>query len=185
MLEAGADHVVGVDPTILFSMQHRAVAKYLPELATRNTLLPIRFEELPAGPQFDVAFSMGVIYHRQDPHEHLARLRSHVVPGGRAVVESLVVDDEHAPFLEPDNRYARMRNVWKIPTVGTLSEWLVDAGFTDPAIIDVTQTTTDEQRTTDWMRFESLAEALDPANPARTVEGLPAPVRAVLAARLR
>jgi tRNA (mo5U34)-methyltransferase len=32
------------------------------------------------------------------------------------------------------------------------------------------------------MRFESLAEALDPVDPGRTLEGLPAPRRALLIA---
>jgi len=40
-----------------------------------------------------------------------------------------------------------------------------------------------EQRATDWMRFQSLPEFLDPADHSRTVEGLPAPTRAVLIAR--
>jgi tRNA (mo5U34)-methyltransferase len=33
------------------------------------------------------------------------------------------------------------------------------------------------------MRFESLREALDPTDPSRTIEGLPAPTRAILIAR--
>lgn len=184
MLDAGADLVLGVDPTILFNMQHRAACFYLPELAGRNALLPIRFEELPAGPEFDVVFSMGVVYHRKDPREHIARLRSHVAPGGSVVVETLVTGVEHSPWLEPARRYARMRNVWIVPTVETLQVWLAEAGFGGISVVSVDRTTTDEQRTTDWMRFESLAEALDPDDPKRTVEGYPAPVRAVVTGRL-
>ncbi len=183
MLGAGAAFILGVDPTILFNMQHRAASFYLGELATRNVLLPLRFEELPAGPVFDVAFSMGVLYHRRDPQEHIARLRSHLAPGGRVVLETLVVGDEDAPWLSPGERYARMRNVWRVPTVETVQLWLAESGFDDPVVISVERTSTDEQRTTDWMRFESLAEALDPGDPARTVEGHPAPVRAIVTAR--
>jgi tRNA (mo5U34)-methyltransferase len=185
MLAAGADHVVGIDPTILFNMQHRVASFYLAKIAARNLLLPLRFEELPAGPEFDVAFSMGVIYHRKDPREHIERLYSHVVPGGSVVIETLIVGPEHAPWLEPDGRYARMRNVWRVPTVEAMQVWLAEAGFIDTQVISVERTTTDEQRTTDWMRFESLAEALDPDDPLLTVEGHPAPVRAVLIARKR
>jgi len=129
MLGAGARFVLGVDPTILFNMQHRAASFYLPEHARRNVLLPLRFEELPAGPRFDVAFSMGVLYHRRDPQEHIERLRSHLQPGGRVVVETLVVGDEHAPGLVPGERYARMRNVWCVPTIETLQVWLAECGF--------------------------------------------------------
>lgn len=185
MLQAGADRVLGVDPMIVFNMQHRATGFYLSEIAERNILLPIRFEELPAGPEFDLVFSMGVLYHRRDPHEHIARLRAHVARGGRVVVETLVVGSEHAPALRPDGRYARMSNVWYIPTVETLRVWLVELDFDDIEVVSVARTTTDEQRTTDWMRFESLAEALDRADPTRTVEGHPAPVRAIVTACLR
>jgi len=185
MLEAGAAFVLGVDPTILFNMQHRAASFYLRELTARNVLLPLRFEELPPGPAFDVAFSMGVLYHRRDPHEHIARLRSYLEPGGRVVVETLAVDDAHAPWLSPGERYARMRNVWCVPTPETVQRWLSECGFEDPTVISVERTSTDEQRTTDWMRFESLAEALDPDDSTRTIEGYPAPVRAIVTARAR
>jgi len=69
-----------------------------------------------------------------------------------------------------------------VPRVAQLSSWLEAAGFTSVRLVDVTATTTAEQRSTPWMTFESLAEALDPADPQRTVEGYPAPVRAALLA---
>jgi len=183
MLESGAAFVLGVDPTIVFNMQHRAATFYLGDLAEHNVLLPIRFEELPAGPEFDLAFSMGVIYHRKDPREHIARLRSHLTPGGTIVIESLVVGPGHAPYLDPGDRYARMRNVWCVPTVEILQVWLAEAGFVDPMVVSIDRTSTGEQRSTEWMRFDSLAAALDPDDRIRTVEGHPAPVRAVLMAR--
>ena len=61
-------------------------------------------------------------------------------------------------------------------------DWLAGAGFTDGRVVDITRTTLDEQRSTEWMRFESLREALDPRDPLRTVEGHPAPVRAIVIA---
>ena len=71
MLEAGATAVFGVDPTLVFCMQHLAVSRYLSGAA--NWVLPLRFEQLPPHP-FDTVFSMGVIYHRRDPAEHARRL---------------------------------------------------------------------------------------------------------------
>ncbi|MDF4192049.1 DUF1698 domain-containing protein, partial [Ligilactobacillus salivarius] len=44
-------------------------------------------------------------------------------------------------------------------------------------------TTTEEQRRTEWMVTESLADFLDPHDPGKTVEGYPAPKRALLIAR--
>jgi tRNA (mo5U34)-methyltransferase len=178
MLEAGAALVIGVDPTLLFCMQHRAINRYL--ASNRNWVLPLRFEELPPTP-FDTVFSMGVIYHRRDPLEHVRQLGQCVRPGGLLVLESLVVAD--GPDLREPGRYARMRNVWTVPAVDTLAGWVAEAGFIDVRVADVTRTTTAEQHSTPWMHFESLAEALDPADPLRTIEGHPAPVRAVVLGR--
>jgi len=183
LLDAGAANVVGVDPTVLFVMQHLAIRRYLP--AARHWVLPLRFEDLPAEP-FDTVLSLGVVYHRRDPLAHVEALARCLRPGGQLVLESLVVE-QGAPLLpaaEPGGRYARMRNVWCVPTPALLQAWLRRAGLVDVALLDVTPTTTAEQRRTDWMVFDSLAEALDPADPARTREGHPAPVRAVVGARL-
>ncbi len=178
MLEAGATAVFGVDPTLVFCMQHLAVSRYLTD--TPNWVLPLRFEQLPQH-QFDTVFSMGVIYHRRDPADHARRLAEFTRPGGQVVVESLVV--EHGRSLKPVGRYARMRNVHVVPTPKRLARWLRDAGFVDPELVDLTPTTVAEQRATTWMRFESLEDALDPHIPNRTIEGHPAPVRAVMVAR--
>ncbi len=82
----------------------------------------------------------------------------------------------------PRGRYAKMRNVWFIPSVATLELWLARAGFRNIRTVDVTATTVEEQRATAWMPFESLADFLDPADPSRTIEGHPAPLRAILLA---
>ena len=186
MCAAGARSVLGVDPTIVYSMQFAVIANYLS--ATRpdldNAVLPVRLEDAPAGAgDFDTVFSMGVLYHRRDPLEHLARLRAHVRRGGDLVVETLVVADGSTEVLMPRERYARMRNVWQIPSPARLLGWLADTGFADARIVDVTATTIDEQRPTAWMRGESLVHALDPGDATRTVEGHPAPVRAIAIAR--
>ncbi len=178
MLEAGARRVVGVDPTLLFCMQHQAVSRYID--GTANLVLPLRFEELPPA-TFDSVFSMGVVYHRQEPEEHVARLFAHTRPGGQVVLESLVVPGPEP--LRPPGRYARMRNVRVLPTAELLTEWLVRAGFVEARVVDVTPTSLEEQHPTAWMRFESLEHALDATDPSRTVEGHPRPLRAVAAAR--
>jgi len=179
MLAAGADEVIGIDPTLLFCMQHLAIARYTGD--PRNRVLPLGVEEIPDTVQFDTVFSLGVIYHRRDPLQHTRQLHALTRAGGRAVLESLVVVDA-AQDLIPRGRYARMRNVWCVPTIATMQSWLESSGFSNVRVVDVTPTTTAEQRSTEWMRFESLSQALDPADPAYTVEGHPAPVRAVLMA---
>lgn len=182
MLDAGATRVIGIDPTVLFVMQFEAIRKLTG--IEHVHVLPLRLEDLPpACAAFDTTFSMGVLYHRRDPAAHLRALFDTLRPGGELVLETLVIPGSGHDLLEPGDRYARMRNVWHLPTTTLLESWLGEAGFMDSVLADVTPTTSEEQRTTEWMTYESLREALDPGNPSRTVEGLPAPHRAILSAR--
>ena len=182
MLEAGARSVTGIDPSVLATLQHAAIAYYAGRGAPTpaNTVLPLRFQDFEATEPFDVVFSMGVVYHRRDPAAHVRRLARLAHSRTTVVLESLVVDG--AP-VEPRDRYARMRNVWLVPDVETLAGWLQEAGFASVEVVDVSPTTALEQRRTDWMPFESLEDALDPEDSTLTIEGYPAPKRAVMIAR--
>jgi tRNA (mo5U34)-methyltransferase len=181
MLGEKAHYVVGLDPTLLFYMQFSAIKKYLP--SANIDLLPFGIQALPEfNLNFDTVFSMGVIYHRRDPIEHLKQCLNTLKPGGELVLETLIIEDEKTCVLIPDGRYAKMNNVWAIPNTARLIEWAEDAGFKNVRIIDVTKTTVDEQRKTDWMIFESLSDFLDKQDKTKTVEGYPAPTRAILLA---
>ena len=174
MLDGGARQVIGVDPTLLFCMQHRLLQHFVQH--PDHCILPLKLEEVPRHADFDIVLSMGVIYHRRDPLDHIRHLAALTLPGGAIVVESIVAD----PGFTPRQRYARMRNVWYLPSVTDLCTWMTACGLQDVRCVDVNPTTTGEQRTTDWMRFESLAQALDPNDPGRTIEGYPAPQRAIV-----
>ncbi|MDL4912260.1 MAG: tRNA 5-methoxyuridine(34)/uridine 5-oxyacetic acid(34) synthase CmoB [Enterobacterales bacterium endosymbiont of Blomia tropicalis] len=181
MLGAGAHFVVGIDPMQLFLCQFEAVRKLLND-DRRAHLLPVGIEQLPALQAFDTVFSMGVLYHRRSPLDHLLQLRNQLVSGGELVLETLVIEGDVNQVLVPGERYAQMRNVFFIPSAEALKSWLEKSGFVDVRIVDYALTTTDEQRRTDWMTSESLAEFLDPNDSRKTVEGYPAPLRAVLVA---
>jgi tRNA (mo5U34)-methyltransferase len=183
MLGAGAALVVGIDPTLLFVMQWLACRHFSGDIA--NYVLPLAIEDLPADPvAFDTVFSMGVLYHRKEPSHHLERIHSLLRPGGTMVLETLVLPQaRRQDILVPQNRYARMGNVWAVPGTDRLLNWVQQAGFKDIELAGTTQTTIAEQHSTAWMRFESLAEALDPADQDKTLEGHPAPIRALLIAR--
>lgn len=182
MRKAGANAVIGVDPTLLYVMQFLAVNKFARDDGV--FILPIRLHELPLpAKKFDTTFSMGVLYHQRSPIDHLRQLRQTLRTDGQLVLETIYVPGEESYACTPENRYARMRNVWLLPTIAELTTWLVRSGYADIQLIDQSVTTIDEQRSTDWMTFESLAEALDPDDPSRTVEGWPAPHRVVLSAR--
>jgi len=181
MRRAGAAAVVGVDPTLLYILQFLAINQFAED--PMIFLLPLRFEETPpAHGAFDTTFSMGVLYHQRSPIDHLQQLRRTLRPAGQLVLETIYLPGE-APFARmPAERYARMRNVWLLPTLAELTTWLARAGYAGIEVIDTSVTTTDEQRSTEWMTFESLREALDPDDPSRTVEGWPAPHRVILTA---
>lgn len=179
MLAEGARLVVGVDPTMGFVMQWLAMQKLAPQL--NHFVLPLGIEELPddlAG--FDCVLSMGVLYHRRDHIEHLLRLKDLALPGGQILLETLIVEAQGEQTLLPNGRYARMRNVHAIPSLDMLLSWLRQAGMSNYEVLDVSRTTLDEQRSTDWMHFESLRESLDQNDLSLTVEGHPAPVRAAV-----
>jgi len=182
MIGAGAKFAVGIDPTQLFLHQFEAVRKLLGD-DRRAHLLPLGIEQLPALNAFDTVFSMGVLYHRRSPLEHLWQLKDQLVQDGELVLETLVVEGDENTVLVPGDRYAQMRNVYFIPSAAALKNWLEKCGFVDVRIVDVCTTTVEEQRRTDWMITESLAEFLDPNDSSKTIEGYPAPVRAVLIAR--
>lgn len=181
MIGAGAHLVVGIDPMQLFLVQFEAVRKLLND-DRRAHMLPLGIEQLPALQAFDTVFSMGVLYHRRSPLDHLLQLKNQLVSGGELVLETLVIEGDVNQVLVPGERYAQMRNVFFIPSAEALKSWLEKSGFVDVRIVDFALTTTQEQRRTDWMTSESLAEFLDPEDPSKTVEGYPAPLRAVLVA---
>ncbi|HLD64590.1 MAG TPA: tRNA 5-methoxyuridine(34)/uridine 5-oxyacetic acid(34) synthase CmoB, partial [Pseudomonas sp.] len=176
------ESVIGIDPNWLFFCQFQALRRYLPELPAWH--LPFALEELPDKLEgFDTVFSMGVLYHRRSPIDHLLALKDCLVKGGELVLETLVVEGDVNTVLVPPDRYAQMRNVWFLPSVAALELWLRRAGLVDVRCVDVSVTSVEEQRSTDWMRFQSLPDFLDPSDHSRTQEGLPAPMRAVMVAR--
>lgn len=181
MLGAGADLALGIDPTILFNYQFRLLQKL--SQPNRAYLLPLRSEHLPQFGGFDTVFSLGVLYHRRSPIDHLKELLSFAKPGGELVLETLVVEGDQNTMLIPEDRYAKMANVWFIPSTSMLELMLRRAGFIDVKTVDVNVTSLKEQRATRWMQFQSLEDYLDPVDRTKTVEGYPAPTRAILVAR--
>lgn len=181
MLGAGARCVVGMDTSLLYWSQFQAITRFTQD--HRATLVPLRVEILQDNPcAFDAIFSMGVLYHRRQPLEHLQLMYDNLRPGGKIVLETLIVHGHKAQALIPKDRYANMRNVWTLPTLPLLLDQLEASGFSSPRCVNVVRTTINEQRRTDWMTFNSLAEALDAQDPTLSKEGYPGPIRAIVIA---
>ncbi|GAB2705280.1 tRNA 5-methoxyuridine(34)/uridine 5-oxyacetic acid(34) synthase CmoB [Aliiglaciecola aliphaticivorans] len=180
MLGEQAKFVVGIDPTQLFLMQFQVIKHFNPN--PNIHLLPIGVEQLPELKAFDTVFSMGVLYHRRSPIDFLQQLKQQLRPGGQLVLETLVIEGDEHSVLMAGERYAQMRNVWFLPSTKALTVWLERVGFKDVKVVDVGPTSLQEQRKTDWMDSQSLADFLDPTDHTKTIEGYPAPIRAVLTA---
>lgn len=181
MLGQGAHTVIGIDPTELFLCQFLAVKQIVNQ--TQNAFfLPLGIEELPELKAFDTVFSMGVLYHRRSPLDHLIQLKNQLRSGGELVLETLIIEGGVNEVLVPEDRYAQMNNVYFIPSAEALINWLQKVGFTHIRMVDKTTTNFSEQRRTQWMQNESLEDFLDATDPALTIEGYPAPLRAVFIA---
>ncbi len=180
MRGAGAKFVVGVDPTQLFLMQFNAVKHFVGDEQVH--LLPLGIEQLPELKAFDTVFSMGVLYHRKSPIDFLYQLKAQLAKGGELVLETLIVDGDENTVLVPGERYAKMRNVWFLPSEKAMCAWLERCGFSNVRVVNTDVTTLDEQRKTDWVDTESLQDFLDPNDSSKTIEGYPAPKRAIFIA---
>ena len=186
MLGAGARYVLGIEPSQLFTCQFNTVKHYVKNLPA--AILPLRFEEYPrhhvvdANIYFDSIFDMGILYHRKDPRQHLVELSECMRPGGELILETLVIEGDSDTCLIPEGSYAKMPNVWSVPTEKALNLLLHEAGFENIRTLDISRTTIDEQRKTRWMDFESLQDFLDSADSSKTIEGYPAPRRIVVTA---
>lgn len=182
MLGVGAKRVIGIDPSPRFIVQFHMI-KHFAGADYPIDVLPVGIEDVPEKLQaFDTVFSMGVFYHRRSPMDHLLELKNTLRPGGQLVLETLVIEGKLGDVLVPEDRYGKMNNVWFLPSCDTMLSWLRKMGFSNPRVVDVCPTTTEEQRATEWMLFHSLPEFLHPNDSSLTAEGHPAPIRAVFVA---
>jgi tRNA (mo5U34)-methyltransferase len=183
MHSAGANFVLGIEPYLRFCMQFQAIKMMVP--ADKNVfMLPLTLEEMPIQQKaFDVIFSMGVLYHRKSPFDHLQQIRNMLSPNGTIVLETMIIEGDENTVFTPMDRYAKMHNVWFIPSVKCCEKWLQKCGFKDIKVVDVTKTTIEEQRKTAWMDWESLSDFLNPKDHNLTIENAPAPVRAIFTAQ--
>lgn len=181
ILGENARLVIGIDPSPLFIMQYQAVRHFTGNYPLY--VLPVGIEQVPEKMHaFDTVFSMGVLYHRRSPVDHLLQLKGCLKSGGQLVLETLVIEGDVNQVLLPGDRYAKMRNVWFIPSVDAICHWLKRCGFKDITVADINTTSIEEQRSTEWMQYESLKDFLNPDDHSLTVEGYPAPERAVFTA---
>jgi tRNA (mo5U34)-methyltransferase len=174
--------VLGVEPQSSFYFQYLAIQKFLKK--DNVFCLPISHYQMPKmDGYFDTIFCMGILYHRKSPIDMLSSIYDSLRTGGELVLENLIIDSRQNLCFFPENRYAKMRNVFFIPDLLAMESWLCRAGFVNIRCVDVKKTSLKEQRKTRWIQTESLKDFLDPDDHNKTIEGYPAPVRAVFIAK--
>lgn len=174
-LEDNPAKVVGFDPSPLFKCQfdfinHFAKTDIVYEL--------LGVEHLPFyGEKFDTIFCLGVLYHRSDPINMLKELKSALEADGEVILDTFIIEGDEPMVLSPKSSYAKMSNIYFIPTIRALENWCYKAGFEHFELLGTMATTLEEQRKTPWIESQSLQDFLDPADSSKTIEGYAAPIR--------
>ncbi len=132
---------------------------------------------------FDVIFLMGIIYHRPSPIDTLRDIITALNPCGTLILETQAIPGNEPYALFPDKTYAKVPGTYFVPTGSCLTNWMQKAGFVDIELFCSHSMSSEEQRKTDWMTFESYADFTAPENPHLTVEGYPAPLRVFIKGR--
>lgn len=125
--------------------------------------------------KFDVIFCLGVIYHRSDPVLMLKQLKQSLNKDGIVFLDTIYFESEQPFALVPDTSYAKMSNVYFIPSIKALQNWCKKANFSSFEILSTLKTTSEEQRKTEWIDGFSLDDFLSDED--FTKEGYPAPRR--------
>ena len=175
MQEDAPARLVGFDPSALYKTQfdfinHFAKTDIVYEL--------LGVEHLPMYEEkFDTIFCLGVLYHRSDPVTMLKQLYKGLDREGEVYLDTFMIDGEDEICLTPAGTYSKIPNIYFVPTVPALRNWCLRAGFKGFEVLEISVTTPEEQRKTDWIEGQSLKDFFDPDDPAKTVEGYPAPKR--------
>ena len=176
MLEMNPKSITGFDPSALFNLQFEFINSFI-KSNIEYKLLGV--EHIPYyEKKFDTIFCMGVLYHRKDPIEMLKEVKKGLKKNGEIILDTLIIEGNEEIALSPI-RYAKMKNIYFIPTLKTLYNWIEKAKFSNVEFIGKRYTTTNEQRKTDWIEGESLEHFLN-KNQTKTIEGYDPPLRVYL-----
>ena len=182
MLEEKPTKIIGFDPSPIFLTQFEFINKFVKSDIQYELLGIEHIQDYKT--RFDVIFCLGVLYHRSDPISALKSLKAGLNKGGELFLDTFMIDGEDEMALIPHDRYSKIPNIYFIPTINALKNWCNRAGFKKVEVLEITTTSTTEQRMTPWIISESLNDFLDPNNPSLTVEGYPAPKRVYIKATI-
>ncbi len=181
MLKDKPKRVVGFDPSPLTLHQFEFINHFVKSDIIYEMLGVEHLEYY--NHKFDFIFMLGVLYHRPDPIGTLKSLAKGLNTKGEIIIDTFMIDGEDEICLTPNKRYSKIPNIYFIPTIPALKNWLTRAGFENIELIATTITTNEEQRKTEWSFDQSLEDFLDSEDSSKTVEGYPAPKRVYMKAR--
>ena len=181
MTEDKPKRLVGFDPAPLAMLQFEFVNHFIKA--------PITYEMLGVehldiyNHKFDFIFMLGVLYHRPDPIGTLKSLARGLNKNGEILIDTFMIEGDEEVALTPNKTYSKIPNIYFIPTINALTNWLNRAGFCDIQILDTVLTKSNEQRKTSWSFDQSLEDFLDSNDSSKTIEGYPAPKRVYVKAK--
>ena len=181
MLEDKPKRLIGFDPSPLTLHQFEFVNHFVKSDIVYEMLGVEHLEFY--NHKFDFIFMLGVLYHRPDPVGTLKSLARGLNSKGEILIDTFMIDGDDEICLTPNKRYSKIPNIYFIPTIPALKNWLERAGLENIEVLATTITTSQEQRKTPWSFDESLEDFLDPTDSSKTVEGYPAPKRVYVKAR--
>jgi len=181
MLEDKPKRLIGFDPSPLTLHQFEFINHFVKSDIVYEMLGVEHLEYY--NHKFDFIFMLGVLYHRPDPVGTLKSLARGLNSKGEILIDTFMIDGDDEICLTPNKRYSKIPNIYFIPTVSALKNWLERAGFEDIEVLAITVTTSEEQRKTEWSFDQSLEDFLDENDKTKTVEGYPAPKRVYVKAR--
>jgi len=175
MLEDKPKRLIGFDPSPLTLHQFEFINHFVKSDIVYE-MLGVEHLEFYNN-NFDFIFMLGVLYHRPDPVGTLKSLARGLNSKGEILIDTFMIDGEDEICLTPNKRYSKIPNIYFIPTIPALKNWLERAGFENIEVLATTVTTSEEQRKTEWSFDQSLEDFLDENDKTKTVEGYPAPKR--------
>ncbi len=175
MLEDKPAKLVGFDPSPLYKSQFDFINHFVKSDIVYELLgvEHIEFYE----EKFDTIFCLGVLYHRSDPVAMLKQLYKGLDKKGEVILDTFYIDGEEEMALCPESSYSKIPNIYFVPTILALKNWCLRAGFISFNVLETSVTESNEQRKTEWIEGQSLADFLDSEDSTKTVEGYPAPQR--------
>lgn len=174
MLKQKPRNLIGFDPSELFFTQFSFINHFIKASIIYELLGVDDLKDY--GRKFDVIFCLGVLYHRSDPIKALKSLSQSLKDGGEIILDTLIIENDLEVSLTPKTSYAKMNNVYFIPSIAALRAWCFRANLELAEILSIKETTIQEQRKTSWIDTLSLDSFLNTEGNL-TIEGYPPPKR--------